>query len=120
MMTLFALIIWIVFSIAVGIRARHRNRSLCGWLFLSLLISPLLTIILVFVLPEREPVYHDPRIARKEAVVGVVVVSIGFMALAVGVSFLRQHPPSGFEQAQQRELDRRNAAGSSTNTGPRQ
>jgi hypothetical protein len=45
MTTLVGFIIWIVFGVAVGIRATHRGRNAWGWLFISILISPLLAAI---------------------------------------------------------------------------
>lgn len=38
---------WIIISVAVAIHANRLNRSWAGWFFLSILISPLLTIILL-------------------------------------------------------------------------
>lgn len=43
---------YFVFSIVVGVAASSRGRSGFGWFILSLLISPLLTLILVLVLPN--------------------------------------------------------------------
>lgn len=47
------LLLWIAGAIVVGIIAGSRNRSGFGWFLLSLLISPLLTLILVALLPGR-------------------------------------------------------------------
>ena len=55
---------WIVFSIVVAIVARSKGRSGIAWFFLSFLISPLLSLILVLVL--------------KPAEVEVVVDEVGF------------------------------------------
>lgn len=45
--------VWVIFSIVVGIGAAYRGRSGIGWIFLSLLISPLLALILLMLLPSR-------------------------------------------------------------------
>lgn len=43
----------IIFTIVVGIMATKRNRTVFGWVFLSLFISPLLCIILLWALGEK-------------------------------------------------------------------
>jgi hypothetical protein len=48
-------VLWFGLSIAVAIRAKHRNRSFWGWLFLSVIFSPLITVLFVFLLPPRDP-----------------------------------------------------------------
>jgi hypothetical protein len=45
------LIIWIVFSIAVGLRAEVRGRDKFRWCLLSVFTSPLLAAALLFLLP---------------------------------------------------------------------
>jgi hypothetical protein len=45
-------IFWIAFSIALGFAARERGRSV-GWMFLSLLISPLIAGIFLYILPKK-------------------------------------------------------------------
>lgn len=45
-------LIWFVGAIAVGVGASSRGRSGFGWFILSLLISPLLTLILLLVMPN--------------------------------------------------------------------
>lgn len=45
---------WFFLSIAVGIyAANHRGRSAFGWFVLSVLISPLIAFILVFVMQDK-------------------------------------------------------------------
>lgn len=46
---------WIVFSVVVGVVAASRNRSVVGWVLLSLLISPLLALILLAFLGKPSP-----------------------------------------------------------------
>jgi len=46
------LLLWLVFSVAVCVVASNRGRSALGWFFLSVLISPLLSILLLLVLPK--------------------------------------------------------------------
>lgn len=43
---------WVVFSVIVAIAASGRGRSGFGWFLLSALISPLLSFILLMVLPK--------------------------------------------------------------------
>lgn len=43
---------WLGFSLLVGLFARRRGRSLSGWIFISILISPLFAILLVAVLQD--------------------------------------------------------------------
>lgn len=43
---------WLGFSVIVGVAANTRGRSGIGWLFLSLLISPLLSGLLLVALPK--------------------------------------------------------------------
>lgn len=42
---------WLAFSIVVGVGASGRGRSGFGWFILAFLFSPLLTVILLFLLP---------------------------------------------------------------------
>ena len=42
-MSFIILILWLVFSIAMAVRAKRRNRSPTGWFVLSLLFTPLVT-----------------------------------------------------------------------------
>jgi hypothetical protein len=43
---------WFMFSIVVGVFAGTKNRTGFGWFLLSLIISPIITFILVAVLPR--------------------------------------------------------------------
>lgn len=43
---------WLLFSIIVGVAASSRGRSGFGWFLLSMIISPILSLILVLVLPR--------------------------------------------------------------------
>lgn len=45
---------WIVISVLVGVFASSKNRSGFGWGLLSLLISPVITLIIVALLPRKE------------------------------------------------------------------
>ncbi len=53
-MTIAFFIFWIVFSIVIAVIANSRERSGAAWFFLSLLISPILTLILILTLPRPE------------------------------------------------------------------
>ncbi len=44
---------WLILSIVVGIFAGTKNRSGFGWFLLSLFISPIITLILLAILPRR-------------------------------------------------------------------
>jgi hypothetical protein len=43
---------WFMFSIVVGVFAGTKNRTGFGWFILSLIISPIITFLLVAVLPR--------------------------------------------------------------------
>ena len=49
----FLVIAWFVFSIIIGVAASSRNRSGFGWFLLSLIFSPILVTVWLFVLPKR-------------------------------------------------------------------
>lgn len=66
------LIIWTVFAVAVGSVAPGRGRSFAAWTLLGLVISPLITLVLLVVLPnmkeqrEREAaVLRELNLTRK-------------------------------------------------------
>lgn len=44
---------WLVLSVTVGVVAQLKNRSIFGWILLSLIISPLISVILLLVLPVK-------------------------------------------------------------------
>jgi hypothetical protein len=44
---------WFILSIVVGVFAGSKNRSGFGWFVLSLFISPIITLILLAILPRR-------------------------------------------------------------------
>ena len=50
---MFIFILWIALSIVIGVAADARGRDGTGWFLLSLLISPLLAGIILFVLPAH-------------------------------------------------------------------
>src|ERR1051326_8281307 len=54
-------IFWFVFSIVVGVIAAARGRSGLGYFLLSLIITPLLAVILVALLPKRDPYAPMPH-----------------------------------------------------------
>lgn len=47
-------LLWIVFSVVIGIGASQRGRSGFGWFVLSVLISPLIGLVLLLLLPRRD------------------------------------------------------------------
>jgi hypothetical protein len=48
-----AIIIWLVLAIVIGVAAARRGRSGLGWLFVSLILSPLVAALLLALLPDR-------------------------------------------------------------------
>lgn len=46
-------IAWLVLSVVVGVVAQLKNRSIFGWILLSLIISPLISVVLLLVLPVK-------------------------------------------------------------------
>lgn len=46
-------IAWLVLSVTVGVVAQLKNRSIFGWILLSLIISPLISVVLLLVLPVK-------------------------------------------------------------------
>ena len=44
---------WGILSVIVGVFASSKNRSGFGWFVLSILLSPIITLILVAILPRR-------------------------------------------------------------------
>lgn len=47
-------IAWLVLSVIVGVVAQLKNRSIFGWILLSLIISPLISVVLLLVLPMKQ------------------------------------------------------------------
>lgn len=48
-----AVLLWVIFSIIVALAANHWGRNGVYWFFISILISPLLASVLVFLLPAK-------------------------------------------------------------------
>jgi hypothetical protein len=48
-----AIVIWLVLAIVIGVAAARRGRSGLGWLVASLILSPLISAILLALLPDR-------------------------------------------------------------------
>jgi hypothetical protein len=48
-----AIIIWLALAIVIGVAAARRGRSGLGWLFISLILSPLIAAIFLALLPDR-------------------------------------------------------------------
>jgi hypothetical protein len=59
-----AILIWLVFAIVIGVAAARRGRSGLGWLFISLIISPLFAAILLALLADRR---YDEVVSRLAA-----------------------------------------------------
>ena len=58
-----AITAWVFFSVLAALFAGRRGRSWLGWFLLSLLISPLITVILLFILPN----HAEPGLERDES-----------------------------------------------------
>jgi hypothetical protein len=54
---LLALVIWLVLAIIIGAAAARRGRTGIGWVFLALILSPLVAAIVLAFLPDRR--YQD-------------------------------------------------------------
>ena len=67
MSVLIFIILWIAFSVAIAIRAKHRNRWPFGWFLLSFFLSPVVAICLLLILPERasDPLWIDAQTVEK-------------------------------------------------------
>jgi len=49
----FVILVWLAFSIFVGMRAKARGRFGLGWFLLSLLVSPPLAALALLLLPDK-------------------------------------------------------------------
>jgi hypothetical protein len=60
---------WVGFAVVAGVAANARGRSGIGWFFLSLVISPLLSLLLVLVMKRIEPeaASHTYQAAQPQA-----------------------------------------------------
>lgn len=56
------LVFWVIASIVVGVIANSRGRFWIPWMFLALLITPLLAGLLVLVLPSKKPGSEQPSV----------------------------------------------------------
>ena len=61
-MEIFAILFWLIGSVAAGYYAKRLNRSDRGWSLFSLLLSPILGFLLLFALGEVESDDDDGRI----------------------------------------------------------
>ncbi len=64
---LVAVLIWLVLAIVIGVAGAHRGRSGLGWLFLSLILSPLVAAIVLALLPDRRYAEVRSRLTACEA-----------------------------------------------------
>ncbi len=55
------ILLWLSFSIGVGVIAQSRGRSFWGWFFLSIVISPLLGVIIVLVAEDLNRSIDKPE-----------------------------------------------------------
>jgi len=67
------IIVWVFLSILVGIFASSKKRSFIGWFFLSVIISPLITFIIVSVIgPPASTLKKCPKCAEEIKMEAVV------------------------------------------------
>lgn len=59
---------WLILSIVAGVFAGSKNRSGFGWFLLSVIVSPIITLILLAILPRRgtSPVSLEGKIREIE------------------------------------------------------
>src|SRR5881392_3504402 len=53
MSTFSIIIVWLVFSVIIGVAARSRKRSGFGWFLVSVIFSPILATVWLSILPKR-------------------------------------------------------------------
>jgi hypothetical protein len=63
---LIAILVWLIFSILVGVAAERRGRSGIGWVFFALLLSPLIAAIVLALLPDPKYQRAMRRLAAYE------------------------------------------------------
>jgi hypothetical protein len=86
-----AIIFWLALAIVIGVAAARRGRSGLGWLFLSLILSPLIAAILLALLPDRRYEEVLSRFAAYNAAAATAPDTTRKNALDAG-SPLGQHP----------------------------
>ena len=91
--------LWLIFAIFVSVAAKARGRGAIGWFFISVIISPFISIVLLVALPNLSNLYA-PRLRReddvlyfiekqkksrgtwaKNAICGIAVIAAIFVAL---------------------------------------
>jgi hypothetical protein len=60
------ILVWLVFSVIVGVAANERGRNGAGWFFISMLISPLIAGLFVLALGRSEKIQID-KVAKRSA-----------------------------------------------------
>lgn len=59
---MFLVVLWLVFSILVGLVASSKGRSGLMFFFVSIIFSPLIGLIIVFVLPKNNEIIDERAI----------------------------------------------------------
>jgi hypothetical protein len=91
---------WLIGSTIIAIAAKSRGRNGFGWFFVALLISPVLSGILLFVLPRLRPSYAQiAAIAQIEATAPSDSYARQLLAAEIARSAPRQAPPLSNRQA---------------------
>lgn len=57
-------VFWLGFTVVVGVLASRKQRSVFGWVLLSLIVSPLIAGLLLLVLPSNASSEGDSTMAR--------------------------------------------------------
>lgn len=57
-------VLWITLLIATWIVADRRGRSVIGWVIIGMLLSPIISLILVLVLPSKRQAALPPQIVN--------------------------------------------------------
>jgi NADH:ubiquinone oxidoreductase subunit 6 (subunit J) len=75
-----AIVLDIVFAIAMGFRANERNRNSVGWFLISLLITPLISAALLFLLPARpEQQQRESKPGQRGLAIGLALITTAMM-----------------------------------------
>ena len=82
-MTIFVLVFWIAFSVAVGIAAHRRfGRNGQNWSALAFLISPLLAGAFLFALGPKTPGVESPK-SEPRPLWQVATIIVGIFAVVI-------------------------------------
>jgi hypothetical protein len=79
-------ILWVVFTLIVGHWARNRSRNPLVWIIISLILTPVVGALLLFLIdavyPRRRPVPQRGGLGRTIVIMGVTFMLIGVIKMA--------------------------------------